>query len=315
MLARLLLQSNKDIEVSLFESEASINFRSQGGTLDLHEKTGQAAVKAAGLFDEFLKHARYDGEAMKLSDKNLLCYIKMNGSKNSSTSGRPEIDRPKLRELLFNSLPENTVQWKKKLLRIEDGRVLHFADGTTAQGFDLIVGADGAWSKVRPVLSDAQPYYSGIAGHSLLIPDAEHQVPKLYELMNRGSVFSFSDSRSIMAQQMGDGSINVATWAVRPADWQKGYDVQDAAAVKSAILNEYAGWHPDLVALTQAAEGPVTARDLYMLPIGHKWEHQKGVTLIGDAAHVMVNQSGIPPTSSNAANQKTRLPSQAKVLT
>ena len=64
VLARLLQQSDEDIAVTIFEGEGDIDFRSQGGTLDLHEKTGQAALKAAGLFDEFLKYARYDGEAM-----------------------------------------------------------------------------------------------------------------------------------------------------------------------------------------------------------------------------------------------------------
>lgn len=145
MLARLLLQSDQQIYVTIFELEASLNFRSQGGTLDLHEETGQKAVKRADLFDEFQKFARYDGEAIKLADKNMLCYIKMGASKSGSTTGRPEIDRPKLREILYNSLPQGIVQWSKKLVRIDEENALHFADGTSHRGFDLIVGADGAW--------------------------------------------------------------------------------------------------------------------------------------------------------------------------
>ncbi|KAF2214730.1 hypothetical protein CERZMDRAFT_36809 [Cercospora zeae-maydis SCOH1-5] len=292
MLARLLLKHDTDISVTLFESEASIDFRSQGGSLDLHEKTGQAALQEAGLFDEFLKYARYDGEALKIADKNLLCYITQQGSKGSSTTGRPEIDRPRLRELLFNSLPGGTVQWNKKLTMISHDHTLSFADGSTASDFDLIVGADGAWSKVRPLLSDAEPYYSGIAGHSLLISNAEQQVPKLSKLVNRGSLFCFSDGKSIMAQQMGDGSINIGTWAVRPSDWQAAHDVHDREEVKNIIREEYSDWHPDLLALTQAADGTVQPRDLYMLPIGHKWKHRSGVTLIGDAAHVMTPFAG-----------------------
>ncbi|GIZ40696.1 hypothetical protein CKM354_000402400 [Cercospora kikuchii] len=292
MLAHLLLHKDSDISVTIFERESSIDFRSQGGTLDLHEKTGQAALKEAGLFDEFLKYARYDGEAFKIADKNLLCYITQQGSKGSSTTGRPEIDRPKLRELLFNSLPEGTVRWNKKLVAVSGDHSLSFADGSTASGFDLVVGADGAWSKVRPLLSDAKPYYSGIAGHSLLISNAEQQVPDLHKLVNRGNLFSFSDGKSIMAQQMGDGSINVGTWAVRPSDWQSACNVHDTEEVKKTIRQEYAGWHPDLLALTQAAEGTVQPRDLYMLPIGHKWKHRAGVTLIGDAAHVMTPFAG-----------------------
>lgn len=78
MLARLLQDSEQhdSIKVTVFEGEDSLDFRSQGGTLDLYVKTGQAALKAGGLFDEFLKYARYDGEAMKFADKNLLVYVR-----------------------------------------------------------------------------------------------------------------------------------------------------------------------------------------------------------------------------------------------
>ncbi|KAF7186852.1 Monooxygenase asqM [Pseudocercospora fuligena] len=236
VLARLLLNSDKQIKVTIFEAEAGIDFRSQGGSLDLHEKTGQAALKAAGLFDEFLKWARYDGEAMKIADKKLLCYIKQGAAKKGSVSstGRPEIDRPKLRELLFNSLPAGTVQWNKKLRKVDDSLTLHFADGSTQSGFDLIVGADGAWSKVRPLLSNVQPYYSGIAGHQMIISDAEKNAPDLYEMVNRGSLFSFSDSKSIMSQQMGDGCINVSTWSTPFAG--EGVNLAFADAMKLAEL-------------------------------------------------------------------------------
>ncbi|PIB00703.1 Tetracycline resistance protein from transposon Tn4351/Tn4400 [Cercospora beticola] len=235
MLARLLLNNDSHVTVTIFESESSIDFRSQGGTLDLHEKTGQAALKKAGLFDAFLKYARYDGEAFKIADKNLLCYITQQGSKGSSTTGRPEIDRPRLRELIFRSLPEGTIRWSKKLVKISDGHVLSFANDSTASGFDLIVGADGAWSKVRPLLSDARPYYSGIAGHSLLISNAEQQVPDLHKLVNRGNLFAFSDGKSIMAQQIGDGSINVATWATPFAGEGVDLAFQDAMKLAAAI--------------------------------------------------------------------------------
>ncbi|UNI16142.1 hypothetical protein JDV02_002608 [Purpureocillium takamizusanense] len=51
MLARMLHRGG--VHVTVFEGEASPDFLGQGGTLDLHTKTGMAAMRAAGLFDEF----------------------------------------------------------------------------------------------------------------------------------------------------------------------------------------------------------------------------------------------------------------------
>lgn len=299
-LARLLQVSEHadDLEVTIFEGEDSIDFRSQGGTLDLHVKTGQAALKAAGLFDEFLKHARYDGEAMKFADKNLLVYVSQGQSKPSkSSTGRPEIDRPKLRQLLYESLRPETVRWSHKLQRVEEGPqglTLHFANGSKSTGHDLVVGADGAWSRVRRLISDDKPFYSGIGGYAFSIPDAANNAPELSALVNRGSLFSWSDSKAVMAQQMGDGSLSVSTWRVLPENWQKecGYDVHDAKAVKQNCVREFADWDERLVRFTQAAEGKVTPRNLYMLPIGHQWKHKPGVTLIGDAAHLATPFAG-----------------------
>ncbi|KAI7542576.1 putative oligopeptide transporter [Hortaea werneckii] len=303
MLARLLTHSQLPIKVTIFESESSLDFRSQGGTLDLHASTGQRALKAAGLFDEFLKYARYDGEALKICDKNLLCYITQGGSSNaesSSFSNRPEIDRPQLRKILFESLPEGTVQWNRKLRSISTDDplpTLNFADGTTATGFDLIVGADGAWSHVRPTLTDERPFFSGIGGYSLIIPQAQRQTPKLFDLVNRGSVFAFSDGKSLTAQYMSDGSINVGVWGVRAEamageDRKKmntNHDIEDSKiSLKSDLREQYHDWHPDLQAFIQEADDEkMVPRDLFMLPIRHRWEHRPGVTLIGDAAHLM----------------------------
>lgn len=308
MLARLLTRSQPKVEVTIFEGESSLDFRSQGGTLDLHASTGQRALKAAGLFDEFLKYARYDGEALKICDKNLLCYIVQEGSSNAESSffssNRPEIDRPQLRKILFESLPEGTVQWNRKLksISIDDSLPsLHFADGTTATGFDLIVGADGAWSRVRPILTNERPFFSGIAGHSLIIPQAQKQNPKLFDLVNRGSVFAFSDGKGLTAQYMSDGSLNVGVWGARAeamADESRNktdtyYDIPDAEVpLKSKLREQYRDWHPSLQAFIQEAdEERMVPRDLFMLPIGHRWKHRAGVTLIGDAAHLMVSQS------------------------
>jgi 2-polyprenyl-6-methoxyphenol hydroxylase-like FAD-dependent oxidoreductase len=61
-LARLLLHAKEAVEITIFERETDLNERTQGGTLDLHTESGIEALKRCGLYEEFLKYARFDGE-------------------------------------------------------------------------------------------------------------------------------------------------------------------------------------------------------------------------------------------------------------
>lgn len=296
MLARLLHQ--KSIPCTIYEAEQSINYRAQGGTLDLRADTGLAAIKEAGLYDEFLKNARFDGEYLLLTDKKLTTWMKRpagSPDEKARAGEAPEIDRKVLRKMLVDSLPDGIVRWGCKLLRVDEELSLHFENGTVESGFDLIVGADGGWSKVRNLLSSQKPYYCGIAGYSFSIGDAERAAPEAYKLINRGSVFAYSDMKSINGQQLGDGSLNISVYGQRKEDWQtsSGFDVNDIAEVKKAIKEEFHDWDPKLLGLVDKADTYLRPYNLYMLPVGFRPEHRKGVTLLGDAAHLMSPFAGI----------------------
>lgn len=292
-LARLLIRAS--IPVTIFEGESSMSVREQGGTLDLHTNTGLKALREAGLYDEYAPYARYDGEALNIADKNLVSVIKVGGSTEASSRGRPEIDRARLRQILVNSLPEGTIRWNCRLRSVDvDDLKLHFDHGVES-GFDLLVGADGAWSKVRPVLTDVKPSFVGLSGYDLFVHDAEKKHPDLYKLVNRGSLFVYSDCKGLTAQQRGDGTIIVAAYGKREEDWKEtcGYNLYAASEVKKAIREEFKDWAEPLVALTQVAdESDFTARSLYILPPGHRWKHRAKATLIGDAAHLMTPHAG-----------------------
>lgn len=286
-LARLLL--NAQIPVTIFEYEASPNVRTQGGSLDLHTATGLKALKAAGLYDEFVKFARYEGEALAVVDKNLNRYLSFDGNSKDTSRGRPEIDRLQLRQILLDSLPPDTIRWGCKLRSIDSELSLRFDHGIE-KGYDLIVGADGAWSKVRPFLSQVKPAFSGVGGIEMDIPDADKLHPDLHKLVNQGSLFSYSDGKAILAQQKSGGSLSVHVLAKKPDEnWKKncGYDVDNPQEVKKGLLHDYEGWAEPLIKITQSGEDEsIWACSIYELPIGHKWDHRHGVTLIGDAAHL-----------------------------
>ena len=160
--ARLLERAGIDYVVFERDQSPDTIQRLQGGTLDLAPEGGQAALKSAGLFAEFEKHARYEGTCFTIQD------YKGNNRMRSGQNDRdrPEIDRCQLRQMLLQSIPKHRVRWDKKLLSAEVGEreassaspsaadcVLRFMDGSSERGFRLIVGSDGAWSKIRPLVS------------------------------------------------------------------------------------------------------------------------------------------------------------------
>ena len=283
-----------NVKVTIFESEPAPNVRNQGGTLDLHEESGLLALKEAGLYEDFLKLARFDGDGLAVCDKKLLCYLNLKPTKEdswfSTSQGKPEVDRADLRQLLYDCLPKDTIRWGCRMKSIDpDDLSLKFDHGVE-RGFDLIVGAEGAWSKTRTLLTPGKPFFSGVGGHNLIISDAAKRFPDLDKLVNRGSIFSFSDGSVVMGQQMGDKSIYVSVWGVRSESWMEeaGYDVQDGKQVKEHLAQTYKNWDPKVRKLMQVADDDsVISRSLFMLPVGFRWDNKPGVTLIGDSAHLM----------------------------
>lgn len=114
---------------------------------------------------------------MRVLDKHATAHLE---ETDDGDGDRPEIHRETVRDLLLDSLSEGTVCWGAKLIAarpLGNGRhELTFADGSTATT-DLLVGADGAWSRVRPLLSDATPVYSGLSFIQTRLHDAATPTP------------------------------------------------------------------------------------------------------------------------------------------
>ncbi|KIW68380.1 hypothetical protein PV04_04333 [Phialophora macrospora] len=308
-LARLLQVSKLDISITIFEHDASPTARLfQGGTLDLHTDTGLAALKKCGLWDEAVKHLRYDGEELTIADKNDTSILHMTGGgskiKSKESGGeldyeRPEMDREALKDLLLQSVNPRWVQWGKTLQGIDPQTgVLSFRDGTTAGPFDLVVGADGAWSKARHVLTDLRPRYAGVCGFEGHIARPNSEYPQLSRTVGRGSYFAYSDGKYLSAQRMGDESIKVGMWLKKegpegeswPADMNAAYG-DDEEKLKLKILEYFHDWTPKQRQFVKAATR-FRPWPLYELPVGEFWEHKKGYTLIGDASSLMTPFAG-----------------------
>ncbi|WP_198088351.1 NAD(P)/FAD-dependent oxidoreductase [Variovorax sp. E3] len=285
-LARILHLSG--IRATVFEREHSPLARPQGGTLDLHEDSGLLAVQRAGLDAEFKRVARYDDQGSRLLDKTGRVLFE---EPDASAGNRPEIDRTALRDMLLASLPTDCVQWGCTLrdARLQEGGRwnLLFTDGE-AGPFDLVVGADGAWSRVRPLLSPYKPQYSGLTFVEFGIDDVDRSHPALSTLVGRGKLDVEGDGKMLIAQRNGNAHIRGYAIFRVPPDWaEKRFDFASPAAVRSALIAEFAGYADTLTDLFRASNDLFVPRPIYALPVGHCWTPRRGLTLLGDAAHVM----------------------------
>ncbi|WP_433201811.1 FAD-dependent oxidoreductase [Dactylosporangium sp. CS-047395] len=205
---------------------------------------------------------------------------------------RTEVLRGELRHLLLDSLPPGTVKWGRKLSAVH-GRDLHFADGGTVKA-DALVGADGAWSRVRPLLTEAKPEYTGTCFIETYLYDADTRHPAPAAAVGTGAMAAVIPGKGIQAHREANAVLHTYVALSKPLDWFAAIDFADAPAATARIVAEFEGWAPELTALITDGETPPVLRPIHALPIGHRWDRVPGVTLIGDAAHLM------PPNGEGA---------------
>lgn len=274
------------IESAIFELEASAAARTQGGMLDIHEDDGQKALHAARLHDDFRKIVHEGGQAMRLLGPDGTVHV---AEEDDGTGGRPEVDRGELRDLLLDSLPDGTIHWGRKVTgarALGDGRhEVAFADGS-AITTDLLIGADGAWSRIRPLVSDAEPAYTGICFVETDLWDADTRHPAGAALIGGGFFIALGHERGVLAHRETDGGLHVYAALKADEGWPDTIDFTDRAAAKAAVLAHFEGWDEGLRRLIADAD-TIIPRRIHALPARHRWDRVPGVTLLGDAAHVM----------------------------
>ena len=275
------------IPATIYEAEPSADARTQGGQLDMHEHNGQLALEAAGLTAEFRAIIHEGGEASRMLDQRGTVLFE---EPDHGTGGRPEVLRGDLRRILLDSLPGKMIQWGRKVTDVQplgDGRhELTFADGSTVTS-SLLVGADGAWSKIRPLLSDAKPEYVGTTFIETYLCDVDERHSAAAEAVGGGAMYALAPGKGIVAHREAADILHTYVELNRPAEWIASIDFTDSSAATARVAAEFDGWAPQLTALISDGETAPVPRMIYALPDGHRWDRVPGVTLIGDAAHLM----------------------------
>jgi 2-polyprenyl-6-methoxyphenol hydroxylase-like FAD-dependent oxidoreductase len=280
------------IDAVVYERESSRGARGQGGMLDIH--SGQRALREAGLIDGFHAIARGEGQDMRLLEPDGTLLLQEDTPEDAPLD-RPEVDRADLRNLLLDSLPEGVVRWGHAFESADNG-LLRFADGSSAT-YDLLVGADGAQSRVRALLTDARPAHIGQNIVEVGIPDIDRTHPELAAMVGRGTYWVLGNGLSLAAQRGGDGRVRIGlSFYHTGEDWFATSEIpfDDPAAARARLIDLLPGWDSRFTALIAACDDTVVPRAITTLPVGLTWPSTPGITLLGDAAHLM------PPVGEGA---------------
>jgi 2-polyprenyl-6-methoxyphenol hydroxylase-like FAD-dependent oxidoreductase len=94
--------------------------------------------------------------------------------------------------------------------------------------------------------------------------------------------------KGILAHREPNGVLHTYVELNKPKDWIDSIDFSDPVTSLARVVKEFDGWATALTALLTDSETDPVPRAIHALPVEQRWERVPGVTLLGDAAHLMI---------------------------
>ncbi|KAJ5720450.1 monooxygenase [Penicillium malachiteum] len=201
---------------------------------------------------------------------------------------KPEIDRKDLRKIFLDSIPAHKVRWGFNAQEVKkdiDGSMsVHAKNGHVESRFQLVVGADSAWSKVRKL----PPQYSGTTFFTSYLRVNNLVYSSVASMVGTGNYLALDEGSQIFLHYLGNRSYHLSVGIRMPDVWDaEARSLRDPSAILQAMTQNVTEWVQELTELIKSADRSFRPWPLYTLSKSSvTWEHMPGVTLLGDAAHL-----------------------------
>ena len=196
------------------------------------------------------------------------------------------VARNELVEIIGNAVAARanvTLKFSTHVVAVEPGEsssVVLFSDGSS-QTFDIVIGADGIHSVVRPCVGGVdKPRFSGSAAYRALVPrSAVEDLP--IDVTNR-----MGPDRHVVSYFIGRNRSHLNLVCISPEDSWESESWTEQGTMEDLYLR-FEGWSSDFLSLLGRVEEPVFRWALYDREPLEQW----GIgttTLLGDACHPML---------------------------